>query len=104
MAVETRGSQRLTTSWAAPLSLQHKQGAQTAFALYMSQGAATPGFGDSSSSVAFLFPGQGSQALGMIGAATAALPAVAHMLQRAQEVLGYDLLELVTSGESSHDG
>lgn len=49
--------------------------------------------------MAFLFPGQGSQALGMISPEVAALPVVSQMLSAAQRVLGYDLLELVTAGE-----
>lgn len=49
--------------------------------------------------IAFMFPGQGSQALGMLTAATAKLPAVANMLRIAQEVLGYDVLQLCTTGE-----
>lgn len=49
--------------------------------------------------VALLFPGQGSQAVGMISAATAGAPAVAAMLQHAERELGYDVLELITKGE-----
>ncbi|KAI8476564.1 MAG: acyl transferase/acyl hydrolase/lysophospholipase [Monoraphidium minutum] len=46
----------------------------------------------------FLFPGQGSQAVGMISGATAALPAVKAMLEVAARVLGYDILELIQKG------
>jgi len=47
----------------------------------------------------FLFPGQGSQAVGMISPAAAALPAVQQMLEVGKKVLGYDLLELMQKGE-----
>ncbi|KIZ07315.1 (acyl-carrier-protein) S-malonyltransferase [Monoraphidium neglectum] len=47
---------------------------------------------------AFLFPGQGSQAVGMIGEAAAQLPAVREMLEVAKTVLGYDMLELIQKG------
>jgi [acyl-carrier-protein] S-malonyltransferase len=49
--------------------------------------------------VALLFPGQGSQAVGMVSAAAAEQPAVAAMLAEAREVLGYDLLALIRDGE-----
>jgi [acyl-carrier-protein] S-malonyltransferase len=49
--------------------------------------------------VALLFPGQGSQAVGMISAAAAEQPAVAAMLAEARDVLGYDLLALIRDGE-----
>jgi malonyl CoA-acyl carrier protein transacylase len=48
--------------------------------------------------VALLFPGQGSQAVGMISEATARIPAVAAMLVEARGVLGYDVLDLITQG------
>ena len=47
--------------------------------------------------VAFLFPGQGSQALGML-ASCKDLPPVRAMLATAQRVLGYDLLAVCTDG------
>jgi hypothetical protein len=47
---------------------------------------------------AFLFPGQGSQAVGMIREAAAQLPAVREMLEVAKTVLGYDMLELIQKG------
>ncbi|GLC48733.1 hypothetical protein PLESTB_000131000 [Pleodorina starrii] len=50
--------------------------------------------------IAFLFPGQGSQAVGMLSTA-ASLPAVAAMLDKAREILGYDLLEICTKGPQS---
>lgn len=46
----------------------------------------------------FLFPGQGSQAVGMMGEAAQQLPAVREMLEAARTVLGYDLLEVIKNG------
>jgi [acyl-carrier-protein] S-malonyltransferase len=48
--------------------------------------------------VAFLFPGQGAQQVGMAGELCAALPAARALFDRAAEVLGYDLLAICTSG------
>lgn len=48
--------------------------------------------------LAFLFPGQGAQAVGMGSALAAELPAAKTLFDRAAEVLGYDLLTLCTSG------
>jgi [acyl-carrier-protein] S-malonyltransferase len=61
--------------------------------------AAAPGGGGAPKPNVFLFPGQGSQAVGMISPAAAALPEVQRMLEAAQRVLGYDLLEVVQNGE-----
>lgn len=47
---------------------------------------------------AFLFPGQGAQAVGMAGGLTAALPAAKALFDEAAAVLGYDLLALCVSG------
>jgi [acyl-carrier-protein] S-malonyltransferase len=47
---------------------------------------------------AFLFPGQGAQALGMGGALAATLPAAKALFDRAAELLGYDLLEVCVNG------
>lgn len=47
--------------------------------------------------IAFLFPGQGSQAVGMLNQSKD-IPAVKAMLERAERVLGYDLLALCTEG------
>lgn len=50
-------------------------------------------------STAFVFPGQGSQKVGMLAAAGAAFPSVADTFAEASDALGYDLWELVQSGE-----
>jgi [acyl-carrier-protein] S-malonyltransferase len=48
--------------------------------------------------VAFLFPGQGAQAVGMGKALSESLPAAAELFSRASAVLGYDLLEVCARG------
>lgn len=49
---------------------------------------------------AFLFPGQGAQAVGMGKAAHDSLPAAQALFERAREVLGYDLAQLCFDGPS----
>ncbi|TWU21961.1 ACP S-malonyltransferase [Bythopirellula polymerisocia] len=47
---------------------------------------------------AFLFPGQGAQSVGMGAALASSLPKARGLFDRAADILGYDLLELCTSG------
>ena len=47
---------------------------------------------------AFVFPGQGSQAVGMLAGLGAAEPAVRSTFAEASQVLGYDLWQLVSEG------
>lgn len=47
---------------------------------------------------AFLFPGQGAQAVGMGRGAAAACPAAKALFDRAADILGYDLLAVCTDG------
>src|SRR6516225_1710094 len=47
---------------------------------------------------AFVFPGQGSQSVGMLGALAAAEPAVRATFDEASRVLGYDMWQLVSTG------
>jgi [acyl-carrier-protein] S-malonyltransferase len=47
---------------------------------------------------AFVFPGQGSQSVGMLAALAAAQPPVQQTFAQASEVLGYDLWQLVSAG------
>lgn len=49
-------------------------------------------------SFAFVFPGQGSQSVGMLGALASAEGAVGATFAEASEVLGYDLWKLVSTG------
>ena len=48
--------------------------------------------------IAFYFPGQGAQAVGMAGALAATLPAAKALFDRAAAHLGYDLLEVCVNG------
>ncbi|CAL4930551.1 unnamed protein product [Urochloa decumbens] len=54
-------------------------------------------FADYKPTTAFLFPGQGAQAVGM-GAEAQSVPAAAKLFNQANEILGYDLLDLCTNG------
>lgn len=49
-------------------------------------------------SVAFVFPGQGSQSIGMLAELAAEHSEVTHTFQQASDVLGYDLWDLVQNG------
>ena len=49
-------------------------------------------------SFAFVFPGQGSQSVGMLGALAAAVPSVRSTFDEASAVLGFDLWKLVSEG------
>ena len=49
-------------------------------------------------SVAFLFPGQGAQFVGMARELTEALPVAKALFDEAAEILGYDLLSLCVNG------
>jgi [acyl-carrier-protein] S-malonyltransferase len=52
-----------------------------------------------SANVAFVFPGQGSQSIGMLAELGAAHPIVIETFAQASEVLGYDLWQLVQHDE-----
>lgn len=45
-----------------------------------------------------VFPGQGSQSVGMLGELAAAFPLVSETFREASDVLGYDLWQLVSAG------
>lgn len=51
--------------------------------------------------VALVFPGQGSQSLGMLNSVTAEHPVVRATVDEASAVLGYDLWERIASGPES---
>mmetsp|Transcript_22560 Transcript_22560/g.31815 ORF Transcript_22560/g.31815 Transcript_22560/m.31815 type:complete len:354 (-) Transcript_22560:159-1220(-) len=55
-------------------------------------------FDDFSAKVAFMFPGQGAQFVGMCGDLCKEVPAAKALFDEASEVLGYDLLERCTEG------
>ena len=48
--------------------------------------------------IAFLFPGQGAQTVGMGRRVAESLPAARRLYDRAGEVLGYDLAKLCFEG------
>ncbi|MGB5543567.1 MAG: ACP S-malonyltransferase, partial [Gammaproteobacteria bacterium] len=48
--------------------------------------------------LAMVFPGQGSQSIGMLGELAAAEPTVQATFEQASAVLGYDLWQLLTDG------
>lgn len=50
------------------------------------------------SKIAFLFPGQGAQSVGMAQQLVASLPAAKELFDRAAEVLGYDLARICFEG------
>lgn len=50
------------------------------------------------SRVAFLFPGQGAQTVGMAKGLCESVPAAARLFERAAEVLGYDLRDVCFNG------
>lgn len=49
--------------------------------------------------LAFIFPGQGSQSIGMLADAAAEFPQVAEAFDEASTALGYDLWALIQSGD-----
>ncbi len=51
--------------------------------------------------IAFLFPGQGAQAVGMGAAVCAKVPAARKLFDRAATVLGYDLYKLCVEGPAA---
>jgi len=54
-----------------------------------------------SNHIAFLFPGQGAQSVGMGADSCRETPAARRLFDRAAEVLGYDLYQLCTEGPAS---
>ena len=55
-------------------------------------------------SFAFVFPGQGSQSVGMLAALSESYPSVKETFDEASEVLGYDLWSLTQSGPAEQLG
>ena len=50
---------------------------------------------------AILFPGQGSQSVGMAGKVLEVYPGAEHWFQRANQILDYDLLDLIERGPAA---
>jgi len=55
-------------------------------------------FDDFSSKIAFMFPGQGAQFVGMCADVVKDVPAAKALFDQASEILGYDLLQVCTEG------
>jgi [acyl-carrier-protein] S-malonyltransferase len=55
-------------------------------------------FDDFTSKVAFMFPGQGAQFVGMCADVVKDVPRASELFDKASEILGYDLLEVCTNG------
>lgn len=55
----------------------------------------------SNSNVAFVFPGQGSQKIGMLADVAAKYPLIQETFAEASEALGYDMWQLVQEGEQA---
>jgi len=55
-------------------------------------------FDNFSAKVAFMFPGQGAQFVGMCGDVVKDVPAAKALFDEASEILGYDLLQVCTEG------
>ena len=68
------------------------------------QGTTMQGTPMQSTSLAFVFPGQGSQSVGMLAALAAAEPLVQQTFAEASGVLGYDLWELCRNGPEADLG
>lgn len=81
----------LSQSQFSPLSLSHP-------CPDPSQTAADTKFDDYKPKVAFFFPGQGAQTVGMAKEVAAEVPAAKELFDRASEVLGYDLLAVCAEG------
>lgn len=56
---------------------------------------------DQAVKIAFLFPGQGAQAVGMGATVCSQVPAARALFDRAAELLGYDLYQLCTEGPAA---
>ena len=55
----------------------------------------------SDQALGFVFPGQGSQTVGMLAAAAEASPSVRQTFEEASSTLGYDLWDLIQNGEQA---
>ena len=57
-----------------------------------------PSSAPASGSIALVFPGQGAQAVGMLGDWCDAHPAALELFTRASSILGYDLADICRHG------
>ena len=65
-----------------------------------SQLALQPEFNPVRSDVAFMFPGQGSQSVGMLAGASDAFPCIKATFTEASDVLGIDLWAMAQEGDA----
>jgi [acyl-carrier-protein] S-malonyltransferase len=72
--------------------------ASRAFRSTVTRKASDNDFDGFSSKIAFMFPGQGAQFLGMCGDVVKDVPAAKALFDQASEILGYDLLQVCTQG------
>ena len=70
--------------------------------LLLQASASDAKFADYKPKVAFFFPGQGAQSVGIAADVAAAVPAAKHLFERASDILGYDLLQVCAEGGCSH--
>ena len=66
--------------------------------LLLQASASDAKFADYKPKVAFFFPGQGAQSVGMAADMAAAVPAAKQLFERASDILGYDLLQVCAEG------
>merc|ERR1712176_424355 len=65
---------------------------------HVTTSASDGNFADVKPSVAFFFPGQGAQSVGMCAAVCEEVPAAKDLFDKASEILGYDLLDVCVNG------
>lgn len=89
------------TPAACPDALQQQAPPLTPSSHPHPQANADAKFADYQPKVAFFFPGQGAQTVGMAKEAAEAVPAAKQLFERASDILGYDLLAVCAEGEGS---
>ena len=65
---------------------------------HAAQASSDTKFADYKPKVAFFFPGQGAQSVGMAKEAADSVPAAKALFERASDILGYDLLAVCAEG------
>lgn len=83
---------RVSSAFAPAIRALGRRASTTSFA------ASDTDFDNFSAKVAFMFPGQGAQFVGMCGDVYKQVPAAKALFDEASEILGYDLLKVCTEG------
>jgi [acyl-carrier-protein] S-malonyltransferase len=92
-------SRQATTTAFAPLVVKTAPGIrELATATARSMSGSDSDFDGFTSKVAFMFPGQGAQFVGMCADVVKDVPKAAELFDKASAILGYDLLEVCTNG------